>query len=241
MDSVQVNGTTRTFVLYIPANYNPNQAYPVVTLFHGIGATGAEMAAYIQMQIYSGNDAIVAFPDAVNGNWDLSGDTDLQFYDAMIAQLEGKLCIDQQRQFELGFSLGAYMANHLGCNRPAIRAFVAADGGFNDRAASCNTASAFIYHRQEDDNENIQNGINARNEWLGIDGCTMTTVNFTQDGFLGPGGDSSQPNGCVQYTGCSTTPPVTWCEDTYISPEGYKHDLRDVYRVPMWNFFNSLK
>ena len=239
--SVSVNGTTRTYVYYVPASYDPNKAYPLVTLFHGIQATGEEMAQYIMMQVYSAPNAIVVFPDGANGGyWDTTGDTDLQFMDALDAKLEAQLCIDEQRTFALGFSLGAYMANHYACNRPTLRAFVAADGGYPDTRACKAPVAALIYHRQEDDNEPIANGVNARNHWLTNDGCSMSSSPFSSDGFQAPGGDVSGPAGCVSYSGCSLgTAPVLWCDDMYISPEGYKHDLRDVYRVPMWSWFDA--
>ena len=241
--SVTVNGTTRTYVYFVPPMYNPAHSYPLVTLFHGVQATGEEMAMFIEMQNYSSPDAITAFPDAAGGYWDITGTTDLQFYAALLAKLESQLCINQQRTFALGFSYGAYMVNHLACNTPTLRAFVAADGGYPDTAACKSPMSAFIYHRQEDDNEVIANGINARNKWLATNGCSMSTSPFTSDGFLGPipsGEDLSQPGGCVSYSGCTGSVfPTIWCDDMYISPEGYKHDLRDVYRIPMWNWFNA--
>ncbi len=238
MASVMVNGVTRTFVYYVPASYEPSKAYPLITLFHGIQATGEEMAQYIMMQVYSAPNAIVAFPDAANGYWDLNGATDLLFLDALSAQLESKLCINEQRTFALGFSLGAYMANHYACNRPTLRAFVAADGGYPDTGACKAPVAALIYHRNEDDNEVIANGINARDQWLTNDSCSTTSTPFGDDGFQ-IGGSVSGPAGCVAYSGCATTAPVYWCDDMYVSPQGYKHDLRDVYRTPMWNWFDA--
>jgi len=111
------------------------------------------------MQDYSAGNAIVAFPSAVNGNWDLTGATDLAFFDAMTASLESTLCVNERRIFVLGFSLGAYMANSLGCHRSgAIRAFIPADGGFPGATAGCGKTTVLVYHRAEDDNEPIATG-----------------------------------------------------------------------------------
>lgn len=226
--SVDVAGTKRTFVLYVPKGYDPSRAYPIVTVLHGIGATGAQMAQFIQMQLYSGGNAIVAFPDALNGRWDTRGDVDLAFYDALTKSVQDTLCVNQQRAFVLGFSFGAYMANHLGCKRSSvIRAIIPADGGFGDAPAACGKVTALVYHRREDDNEVIANGIAARDKWLGINGCAKTSQPVNDFGFQGLG--------CVAYDGCPAATPVLWCEDTATSP--YKHDLREPYRVPMWNWF----
>jgi poly(3-hydroxybutyrate) depolymerase len=226
--TVDVGGKTRSFVLYVPKGYDPNRAYPVVTVLHGIGATGAQMAQFIQMQIYAAGNAIVAFPDALNGQWDTRGDVDLAFFDGLMKNVQDTLCVNQQKVFVLGFSFGAYMANHLGCKRASvIRAIIPADGGFVDAASGCGKVTALVYHRREDDNEPIAKGIAARDKWLGINGCASTSTPVNDFGFAGLG--------CVAYDGCPEKTPVLWCEDTATSP--YKHDLREPYRVPMWNWF----
>ncbi|HSO34345.1 MAG TPA: hypothetical protein VLT33_17535 [Labilithrix sp.] len=228
--TVKVAGVDRSFVLYVPKGYDPQRGYPVVVLFHGIGATGKDMADYIKMQDYAAGNAIVAFPSAVNGQWDTGGDRDLAFFDAMLGSLESTLCVNEQRVFALGFSFGAYMANHLGCARSAVlRAFVAADGGFQG-ATGCGATAALIYHRTDDDDEAVANGKRARDKWLTINGCATTTKPVTDFGLGGLG--------CVQYDGCAAKAPLLWCEDTDTSPPDYKHNLRDVYRVPIWNWFN---
>lgn len=225
--TVDVAGTKRGFVQYVPKGYDPERAYPLVLVFHGIGANGTAMSQFVKMQEYSAGNAIVVFPDALNGSWDVSGDRDLAFFDALTKGVEDGLCVNPQRVFALGFSYGAYMTNHLGCKRSsAIRAIVPADGGFPGSASGCGKTAALVYHRREDDDEAVANGIAARDKWLGINGCAKTSKPVTEWGFSGMG--------CVAYDGCPAATPVLWCEDTATSP--YKHDLRDVYRVPMWKW-----
>ena len=232
------NGTTassRKYVYFVPTGYDPARAYPLVFTLHGSGATGAQMAAYIKMQDYvrdnpntpSGNgNAIAVFPTAVGGDWDFSGTSDLLFFDTMVTDLSAALCVNQTRVFALGFSRGAYMANHLGCARAGkVKAIAAADGGFPDSAAGCGKLPALVYHRDEDDVVLVAEGRKARDAWVGIDACTMQT-SPTLDAALN----------CVKY-GCAPGADVLWCEDTATSP--YKHDLRAPYRVPIWNWFNA--
>ncbi|MCL2779723.1 MAG: hypothetical protein FWD73_17160 [Polyangiaceae bacterium] len=228
--SLQVDGTTRSYLRFIPSGYDSSRTYPVVIVFHGMGSSGQQMANYISMQTYSAGNAIVVFPNGLGGNWDMTGDTDLLFVDAMLADLQGSLCTNPSRTFALGFSMGAYMANHLGCQRSAtIRAIAAADGGFLDHPSACGKTAALIYHRTNDDNEVIANGQNARDNWLSINGCASTSTPFLADGFASLG--------CVQYDGCPSATPVLWCEDTFTN--GNDHDLRDIYRVPIWNWFDA--
>jgi len=228
--TVKVGGVDRSFLLYVPKGYDPNRGYPVVVLFHGIDATGKDMAEYIQMQDYAAGNAVVAFPSGSNGRWDTNGDKDLSFFDAMLGSIESNLCVNEQRVFALGFSFGAYMVNHLACRRAdVLRGFVAADGSFG-QASGCGPTAALIYHRTDDDDESVEGGKRARDKWLAINGCKATTKPVADLGF--------KDLGCVQYDGCATAAPLLWCEDKDTSAPDYKHNLRDVYRVPIWNWFN---
>ncbi|HQY63632.1 MAG: hypothetical protein IPF92_19145 [Myxococcales bacterium] len=225
--TVDVGAAKRSYVLYVPAGYDPSRAYPVVFVFHGIGANGTQMSQFVKMQDYSAGNAIVVFPDGAGGRWDIEGEQDLLFFDAMQKSLGATLCVNPQRVFALGFSYGAYMTNHLGCRRSsAVRAIVAADGGFADKESGCGKTSALVYHRREDDDEPVANGVAARDKWIAINGCSKASKPVTQWGL--------DAKGCVAYDGCPGAAPVLWCEDTATSP--YKHDLRDVYRVPMWKW-----
>ncbi|MBL8609339.1 MAG: prolyl oligopeptidase family serine peptidase [Myxococcales bacterium] len=226
--SVTVGGKKRTFLEFVPAGYDRDRAYPVVLTVHGIGATGKDMAEYIEMQTYVAGGAIVEFPDGEGGQWDLSGAKDLDFFDALVDDAAARLCVDPKRVFVLGFSLGAYMTNHAGCQRPArYRGIAAADGGFPDKGACAGKTAALVYHRTEDDDERIANGRAARDKWVANNGCASTTK---------PYGDAKL--GCVAYDGCPGASPVVWCEDTATSP--YKHDLREPYRVPIWKWMEAL-
>jgi len=225
--TVKAGGKDRTFVRYVPQGYDASRAYPVVAVLHGVGANGAQMSEYIKMQEHSGGKAIVVFPDASGGQWDTRGEADLAFFDAMRDDLLQNLCVNQQRVFVMGFSMGGYMTNHLGCRRAAtIRAIVPADGGFPGDGKGCGQTAALVYHRTEDNVVTIDKGVATRDRWITIDGCQKTNKPLTTFGFAG--------KGCVAYDGCPPQTNVAWCEDT--ATTAYKHDLRDVYRAPIWRF-----
>ena len=230
--TVKAQGKDRTFVRFVPAGYSPSRAYPVVAVLHGVGATGAQMAEFVKMQEYAAGKAIVVFPDAASGQWDLNGDSDLLFFDAVREDLEANLCVNRQRVFAVGFSMGGFMTNHLGCKRSAtIRAIVPADAGFPGSGAGCGKTAALVYHRTEDDVVTIDKGKAARDRWIGIDGCQKTSKPLDAFGFAG--------KGCVAYDGCPANTTVSWCEDT--ARTAYKHDLRDVYRTPIWQWLDSFE
>lgn len=225
--SVMVGSASRTFVYYIPKNYDPNRAYPIVFMYHGIGMKTSFMKIWIEMQKYSKNDAIVVFDDGIAaGTWDLSGDKDLVAFDTILGSMNNSFCVDQTKVMALGFSMGAYMANHLACKRAStIRAVVPAAGGFPDAPASCGGAvNALVYHKVDDDNENVANGRAARDKWIGLNACKASpTTAF------------GSPLKCVEYA-CSKAKTV-YCEDPKHTP--YNHDLDTDYRQPIWDLFLS--
>jgi len=225
--SVMLGSTKRTFVYYIPQNYDPNRAYPIVFMYHGIGMKTSFMKIWIEMQKYSKNDAIVLFDDGIAaGTWDLSGDKDLVAFDAILDSMNSAFCVDQTRVMALGFSMGAYMANHLACKRASVvKAITAAAGGFPDAPASCGgPVNALIYHKVDDDNENVANGRAARDKWIGLNGCKAS-----------PTTPFGSPLKCVEYS--CTKAKTVYCEDPKHTP--YNHDLDTDYRQPIWDLFFS--
>lgn len=225
------SGTTatvggRNYRYFVPKGYDANKAYPVVYVLHGSGANGEQMAQYIKMQDYVKGEAIVAFPDAVSGKWDTSGDSDLSFFDAMNDDLGAKTCTNPSRVFVTGFSMGGYMTNYLGCQRGAkIRAIAPAAGGFPGKTDACAQIPAFVYHKTDDTTVRIAEGEKARDTWKSIDACSDNTEPY---GALG----------CVSYKGCAPGTALVWCKDD--KKTDYAHDLDAEYRTPIWEWFASL-
>ena len=64
---------------------------------------------YFTLATLDGTNTIFAAPDAADGagTWSKS---DVELTDAILAQLEGDLCIDKTRIFATGFSFGGAMS-----------------------------------------------------------------------------------------------------------------------------------
>lgn len=217
----------RKYRFFVPSGYAKDQAYPVVYVMHGLGADSLKMSQFIKMQEYTQGKAIVVFPDAAGGTWDVKGSSDLEFFDAMSEQVNAAACTNPARVYVEGFSLGAYVTNYLGCKRGAkIRGIAAADGGFPGDPAGCAEIPALIYHKTQDDNEVVANGKAARDKWKSINGCGDETEKY---GSLA----------CVSYGGCKAGTSLVWCEDGNVTK--YAHDLDAAYRTPIWEWFDSLK
>ena len=58
---------------------------------------------------------VAVYPQAIDSQWDIQGGTDVAFISALIDRLTASGCADATRVYATGMSLGAGMANVLGC------------------------------------------------------------------------------------------------------------------------------
>ena len=232
--TLDVDGQSRTFELYLPPDYDPSQAYPLVFAWHGGGSTGAWAQSYFGIEEQPGADVVVVYPDGLEDaygstGWEVDPEGhDFVFFDDLSAYLEANLCIDKTRLFSAGFSWGAYFSNSLGCYRAdALNAFASVAGGpprpkdeedpmyYGD----CNgQAAAWVAHGTADNFIPLFEGENARDVFVVNNGCQQTS-------------SPTDPDPCVAYDGCTT--PVLWCQH-----EG-GHDWPDFAPAGIWQFFSS--
>lgn len=150
----------RRALLAVPANYDPNRAYPMILSLHPF-VLGPEL-----WDLYSGMSQaatargyVVVTPLgsdpgprwAVPGGFN-TGVDDLGFLDALMDDVGNRLCIDRTRTFAAGFSAGAAMAQGLGCVLPdRIRAYVASGGSnLTDLCPDSDPVSGLIMHGTAD-------------------------------------------------------------------------------------------
>ncbi len=203
----------------------------MVVMFHGIQSTGADFQSWFEQEKYVSGKAIVVYPDAENGAWDVAGTKDLDFFDALVKQLGANACIDPSRVFGFGFSMGAYFASYLGCKRAGyVKAISAGAGGWGG-GAGCGRLPVLVTHRTADPDVSVANGRANRDRWTQLNGCTggTTVTNATLN--------------CVSQTGCAAPGAVTYCEDTWKDnswPSSWNHTVREVYRQYTWDWFAAL-
>lgn len=232
--TLDVHGQTRAFELYIPDDYDPSRAYPLVFAWHGGDSTGAWARSYFGIEDLAGSDAIVVYPDGLPDAWGSTGwevdpeGHDFVFFDDLLAYLEANLCIDEARLYSAGFSWGAYFSNSLGCYRAdVLDAFASVAGGpprpkdsedpLHYGACNAQTA-AMVIHGSTDYVIPLAEGEAARDVFVDNNGCEQTT----SPADVGP---------CVAYDGCST--PVHWCE------HGGGHDWPGFTPEAIWQFFSA--
>ncbi|MBN1965368.1 MAG: hypothetical protein JW910_12035 [Anaerolineae bacterium] len=139
----------RTWVAYVPPNYDPAEAMPVVVLLHGRFGSGAGTATYTGLnRIAAENGFIGVYPDGLlaqepanqfDTGWNYfrgvpgfpedSGADDAAFIATLLDDLALDLNIDTSRVYVTGISNGGFMVQHLACMDPARYAAFASVAG----------------------------------------------------------------------------------------------------------------
>jgi polyhydroxybutyrate depolymerase len=223
--SIEVDGTTRTFLLDLPEGYTGGQPLPLVFAFHGATTSGEffRNPFYGNLLSTMRDEAIVVHADALGDPTAWNTQADLPFFDAMLSELGASLCVDTARVFATGHSSGGFFTNTLGCQRgDVLRAIapVSAGGPFGGSACSGNVA-VWLAHAENDEVVAFENGVGSRDRWLSANGCSAETR-------------AVEPEPCVEYAGCGEGQPVRWC----VYQDG--HDWPEFGPEGIWSFFRSL-
>ncbi|GEM_PF-208363 len=143
------DGIERNYLLYVPADYDGLEEWPLVLNFHGFNLTPAQQVAFSQMNS-AADDAhfLVAYPaglivnnpflnqpgpgwNLINGT--LSDNDDIDFSRQVVEYISADYQIDPYRIHAAGFSMGANMAYEMACLAPDLIASVAAVGAGMDQ------------------------------------------------------------------------------------------------------------
>jgi len=245
--SLTVNGQNRTYVLYTPSTYDGKTPFPVILAFHGDGGDGASLRAWFNLEPTVAEQAIIVYPDGINGTWDIDDiaglTNDVAFVDAILADLNSNMCIAQQRLYATGISRGAYFTNQMVCrSKNTWRAIVTHAGGGPYSAIDADEydskgnlkctnqpLAALQVHGDADDGVAVSEGMKSRSFWCDVNGCQGCTSEWKASP------DPTQPvspSPCMTYAGCSK--PEVWCEIP-----GLGHTFWDQAPQVTWGFFSQ--
>ncbi len=137
-------GTARTFLVQVPANYNPTKAYGLTFVFHGAAASSSQSQSWGLQNVSGASDSsLFVFPDGIafkgyGVGWDdRTNGYDMPFFDNMVKKMESTYCVNPARVFAAGFSWGGDFVTALSCNRGTVLRAVAinsSDDEFTDHA-----------------------------------------------------------------------------------------------------------
>ena len=209
--SVKIDGQDRPFILVLPANYQATKSYRLVFAFHGRTNTNKQVRSYFNLESVSRQDTIFVYPSATTdqkgrNHWWRKTDKanalrGYELFDKILTSLKTSYCIDSNKIYLIGHSLGATFANSLACARAEkIRAVISVAGGI--RGATCKgKVAAMLIHNPKDELVKISDGVRARDQFLQINQLTDIPI-------------STEPQSlnCLRYGKINEPNPVIWCE-----------------------------
>jgi polyhydroxybutyrate depolymerase len=205
--TIDVSGTSREYILTLPANYDPHHPYPLLFAFHGgsyddqwvVNGDPPQSGPYYGIQAEAHDTVILVAPQALSGSWMNQNGRDVAYVNAMVSRFESQLCVDQSRIFATGFSFGAIMTIAVGCNASStFRAIAAMSGQIMNGCPDTRPMPYWSSHGMSDPTIDISLGEAARDTYIERNHCSTVTT---------PG----SPSGCVNYQGCDPGYPVIWC------------------------------
>jgi polyhydroxybutyrate depolymerase len=117
--SLTSGGQARTYIRYVPPAHDGDTPVPLVLAFHGL-AEGAALhvttSEYLPLAEAEG--FAVVYPQGLGSPavWNPSlGSADVAMVGDLLDRLEADLCIDTNRIFASGFSMGGFMTSSLAC------------------------------------------------------------------------------------------------------------------------------
>jgi polyhydroxybutyrate depolymerase len=151
------DGLERSYLLFVPRNYRPEQNAPLILMLHGGGGNAKQtIDTMTPMNSYADEkNVIVAYPNGTGffDNFLLTWNAgaccgrameknidDVGFIRAVVNDIKRQYSIDEKRVFAAGFSNGAMMSYRLGCEMADIFSGVASVAGALN--ISCNPSQA---------------------------------------------------------------------------------------------------
>ncbi len=224
--TLDVEGVSRQYYVWLPPQYDPERPYPVVYQFHGCSGNEDRQNNNPPVQASSGADAIHIRGKAIDDCWNTGPQgSGVAFFDTVVPVIEASYCADPARRFATGYSSGAFMSHQLACQRGEMLRGVATIGGGVAGNGCQGETAAFILHDLNDDVVNINASLGARDAHLARNGCDVDTEPA-----------AVEPAPCVAYAGCTSGLDVHWCQT-----EGQGHSRQDGLVGPaFWDFLAAL-
>ncbi len=243
--------THRNYYLRLPKNYDKTKPYVLDIGGSGCGGddTVGKEGGYATLpngQTQEIQVALSYLASSKNGACfadDFTDPPDLEYFDAVLADLEAKYCIDRSNIFMHGYSSGAWETYMLGCARAnVLRGIGTAQGGMRMHRPACTGPIAAILTAGEPPNDNPIGPLSpddpvakqldslgsapARDDILMRNGCTSSNSKAWDPMY----------SECVQYTDCPAAYPVVWCAMATLG-HGYPSGLAN---DGFWKFWTSL-
>lgn len=122
--TININGSTREFIEYLPTNYQSSENLPLILVLHGLGGTNSQMTPAGFNEIADTARFIVLYPQALvngfgqtawnNGTALSSSANDVEFMNQLMNAYILLFNCDPERVYATGFSMGGIMTHRIG-------------------------------------------------------------------------------------------------------------------------------
>ncbi len=231
--TLTVKAKSRVYHLAVPAPYDATRAYPVVFVLHGAtDTTPQHMHDWFDVHKHT-PPALYVYPQALKRThkdgsggyvtrWDLDGDEDLLFFDALVDAIGKAYCTRAGAAFATGFSSGGNFTHQLACLRRKALLAAAPVAGPGPFVSTCGgPVPIWITHDANDDALPVSGARQSRDFWLAANGCTKDLVQDT-------------PAECKRGKTCPSAYRVTYCESVNVG-----HDVPAYATKEIGRFFSE--
>ncbi|MCX4247760.1 extracellular catalytic domain type 1 short-chain-length polyhydroxyalkanoate depolymerase [Paraliomyxa miuraensis] len=215
--TIDVNGVSRSYDLFVPTTYDPTALHPLVVNFHGLFGTPPQQADFSQFNpTAETHGMLVAYPEGIGQSFNAgvccgqasSNDVDdVGFARALVADVALKMCVDGTRVYATGMSNGGHMAHRLACEAADLFAATSSVAGVLSLAGPCTPSrpiSITQYHGTADtivQYDGFPNVPDMMAAWAARNGCAaVAETTFDQGDTL-----------CRTWPGCDGGVEVSLC------------------------------
>lgn len=199
-----IDGKERKYNLFVPTNYSRDKEYSLAIATHGRSNSKDQVQDYMKLEKQS--DFIVAYPAGLSSSsgksFSWSEKENIAFVDAILEQVSDNYCINRDKVYAIGHSLGGWMAQRIACLRGEFMSGLAVVGSGPFTGACSGPAPSIFFQNVNDHLSSYASGVQARNIRLKVNECSESSTESIQIG----------PLTCTKYNSCSSGNEVVWCE-----------------------------
>lgn len=233
--TIEVNGVQRSFLITAPQTAKGDTPVPLLVAFHGRTNSNERVRSYMRFE-REAPEMIVVYPagTAVSGgySWAGGGGADTAFYDRLVEEIGNHYCVDMDRLYVAGHSLGAWMANSVACLRGGIVRASGTVGGDGIVTGCTGPTAGLLSHNPKDTSAPYDATVRVREARVKENACTWDV-------------EPAEPKllSCVRHSGCEGGNDVLWCPHTVDTDERgqfYPHTWPRGTTKGIAQFFRSL-
>ena len=160
-ETVTVGGRERKYKVVAPLDIEDGEELPAVIVLHGLGvsAEGISRAADWR-QVVERDRFLAVFPQGEGNSWNMGpcclpaslvGVDDESFLEEVVARLQARPDVDEDRLYLSGFSNGGLMVYAFACDHPGVFAAIASMAGSNLSRCTPQEPTSLLHQHSDPD------------------------------------------------------------------------------------------